>query len=806
MARGPESLDGRSHHDRRSCRWPLIAAAYCSATQQVAPGDYTFGTTQFEIIGLFRPTGTTLTVTWSAATSGFVIADAIELVSVLNPGPEIQITGSANVATGSTFAMGNASQGGTLTKTFTVSNQGQSPLTLSNLQIPSGFSMGTISPSNLFTGASIAAGGTATFEVSVVTTTTGTKTGTLRFSTNDTDENPFAINLTATVASSVQIIDNDGPTSPAPLTGTYSDSGNLLGWTGQGYLNDVREAVSGGVVETATYTFTGLENGAIYRVATTWTPFGNRTTAAPYSIHFGGGSPTVVTVNQRLAPTGFSDQGVSWQTLGNVTLSGTTLVVTLSGVDTGNVIADAVRIEKVFGPEIGVSLNGTPSTSLIDGTSSVDFGKAITGATVRRSFTIRNEGASALTIAPVLQLPAGFRLVTAAIDPANAPNPSTLFDNSTLTSVGVGGTATFTVEVDSTVPGSYSGTLSFNNNDADESPFNFLLTAQVQASAIIDDDDLGFASTPSFTRYANQGFNGDVRAKDRPSGAPTDQASWTFTGLPAGAYRVSATWSPYFNRATNAPYTITSSSGGGTAGPVLVNQRLATNNASAVPGVGTSVTASGGTFADLVTTYNHTGGDLVVTLTDSGINGWIVADAVRVEFLPTQVLPSGVAPLVESMVSSPALEMSAAAPVNELTMLDALPVVEAAVAYWSSIDSRAAERLSNVQVIIADLPSTILGLASMTTPTIWLDLNAGGRGWWLPVDVAPIDSRVDLLSVVAHELGHVQGLEDLNPVQHADALMSSTLPEGVRRVPDRNSWEASLDELFATWDAADEAE
>jgi hypothetical protein len=491
-----------------------------------------------------------------------------------------------------------------------------------------------------------------------------------------------------------------------------------------------------------------------------------------------------------------------------VTLSGTTLVVTLSGVSTGNVIADAVRIEKVFGPEIGVSLNGTPSTSLIDGTSSVDFGKAITGATVRRTFTIRNEGASALTIAPVLQLPAGFRLVTAIIDPANAPSPSTLFDNSmTATSIAAGGIATFAVEVDSTVPGSYSGTLSFNNNDADESPFNFLLTAQVQASAIIDDDDLGFASTPNFARYTDQGFNGDVRAEDSPNSSPTDRASWTFMGLAAGAYRVSATWSPYFNRATNAPYTITSSSGGGSAGPILVNQRLATNNPTAVPGAGTWVTASGGTFADLVTTYNHTGGDLVVALTDSGINGWIVADAVRVERLAPQVLQVGVSPPVESMVSSPALGLSAAVTTsNELTMLDALPVVEAAVAYWTSIDTRAAERLSNVQVIITDLPSTILGLASVTTSTIWLDINAGGRGWWLPVDVAPSDSRVDLLSVVAHELGHVQGLEDLDSVEHTDALMSSTLPIGTRRVPDWNSWEASLDELFASWDAADEAE
>jgi hypothetical protein len=42
---------------------------------------------------------------------------------------------------------------------------------------------------------------------------------------------------------------------------------------------------------------------------------------------------------------------------------------------------------------------------------------------------------------------------------------------------------------------------------------------------------------------------------------------------------------------------------------------------------------------------------------------------------------------------------------------------------------------------------------------------------------------MDLLTVVAHELGHVLGLDDLYGAEHADDLMSAMLPPGVRRLP-----------------------
>ncbi len=126
----------------------------------------------------------------------------------------------------------------------------------------------------------------------------------------------------------------------------------------------------------------------------------------------------------------------------------------------------------------------------------------------------------------------------------------------------------------------------------------------------------------------------------------------------------------------------------------------------------------------------------------------------------------------------------------------------------------AAESFSNVQVAIADLPGATLGLA--TGDTITIDVNAAGYGWF--VDAPPLDdseftvgeslrdshsasrsaasTRMDLLTVVMHELGHTAGLTDLYDVEAEDDLMYAWLETGQRRTPN----EAMVDRLFAVFD------
>lgn len=96
--------------------------------------------------------------------------------------------------------------------------------------------------------------------------------------------------------------------------------------------------------------------------------------------------------------------------------------------------------------------------------------------------------------------------------------------------------------------------------------------------------------------------------------------------------------------------------------------------------------------------------------------------------------------------------------------------------------------LAGLDIRVADLDPGILGLTRGAT--ILLDRDAAGYGWF--VDPTPqLDEEflgvpagvaVDLLSVLAHEVGHLNGYPDLPAEDHLDDLMSYRLAPGVRRL------------------------
>jgi hypothetical protein len=144
------------------------------------------------------------------------------------------------------------------------------------------------------------------------------------------------------------------------------------------------------------------------------------------------------------------------------------------------------------------------------------------------------------------------------------------------------------------------------------------------------------------------------------------------------------------------------------------------------------------------------------------------------------------------------------------------PILEQAIAYWQSVglDASQLEDLSQVNVRIDDLPGVQLGQADGYQITI--DSNAGGLGWF--IDQTPGESeefvwdgqtfialqdsaalgRMDLLSAVAHELGHAIGLRDVESVINPGHVMGSELNLGERHLPSMDTG-SSLNTRLAQW-------
>ncbi len=257
-------------------------------------------------------------------------------------------------------------------------------------------------------------------------------------------------------------------------------------------------------------------------------------------------------------------------------------------------------------PEINIQIAGA---SVADGGTAL-FGNTTVGAAVTRTFTITNTGNAPLSLSTInaANLPAGFSLVS------NIPT----------TSLAAGASTSFTVRLNATAAGSFGGTLSIVSNDSDESPYDLVLSGTVAAAPqqavvrTIDNGAAGFTTSGYWFRQTGAGRESDIHYAYRGSGSAV--ATWNFTGLPAGTYRVYASYPANRAYATNAPFSVYN--GGSLVGTKLVNQE-------ALP-----TTVIDGTRYALLGTYTITGNQLVVRLTNAA-NQTVVADAIRIEQVTT---------------------------------------------------------------------------------------------------------------------------------------------------------------------------
>ncbi len=137
----------------------------------------------------------------------------------------------------------------------------------------------------------------------------------------------------------VYVVDNEDTTG-------YTETGTWSTWEADPYDHRNNIRYTSDPTATATFNFTGLDDG-VYRVSATWTPGETRPDDATYSIPEVGNR----TVNQQVAPSDDVFEEVPWKHLFyGVTITNGILSVVLTnpaGGIGGVLIADAVRLEKL---------------------------------------------------------------------------------------------------------------------------------------------------------------------------------------------------------------------------------------------------------------------------------------------------------------------------------------------------------------------------------------------------------------------------------------------------------------------------
>ena len=612
--------------------YSLNGGSIIEVDQSVAPSSFVEdGVAWFDLSTSFNVTTGELVVTLTNEASSWVrdnwdlangvIADAVRIEYLPVPDIEITVDGSPVDDDTGVVDFGSTLPGIPVIKEFTITNLSTTDAVdvTGLIEFPPGFSILPTSPFGTDTATvPLAAGASITFSIQFDGGTNGTTFGKVSFTTGDADENPYNFTVRGEAGpATVGINDTNFSTSGTWQEVNPENIGDPLFL----YANELYQPGTG--ANAATWSF-DVEPGR-YQVVAHWTVDPGVTmngsgaaSNAPYTIS-DGLSPVIVYVNQQTSSNDFLDDGILWEYIGDpfvVSDPSSTLTVQLTDDADGIVYADQIRIYRVVDPVVKVEVDG----GTVEDSGTVNFDDTIVGASVVKTFTVTNYGERNMALSPTINLPAGFSLISGFGSTNLAPGAST----------------TFTLQMDASSAGSFSGMVSFGVDSSDANPFNFTVTGSAANSMIIDNGDLGYTTSgnwipqSSTTIYDYYEDDQDVLASDNlPS---TDSATWDFTNLAAGTYSISSHWASHSNLSSNAQFLISGILGGDIT--VSLDQRYAADD---------FVDGSGVNWETLGTFQVAGGSDLTITLLDNGTPGKLAADAMRLEVL----LPGSIAPEIE---------------------------------------------------------------------------------------------------------------------------------------------------------------
>ncbi|MBD3558088.1 choice-of-anchor D domain-containing protein, partial [Planktothrix sp. FACHB-1355] len=382
----------------------------------------------------------------------FAIAGTVSNSPTANP--EIDVfNGATGITDGSTTPInfGTSKAGEVNIKTFTINNTGSDTLTLSGWKLPNGFSLVGNIPG------SVEPGKSTTFQVRLDANNGGNYKGSLEIGNNDSDggdgvENPFDFVISGTVL----------PLPPPNAEIEVSDQlSNNIDSATETPINFGTTTVGTSLTQTFTIKNSGTDNLTLGKLSlptgfSVVTPFGSTTIGANQS--------TTFTVK------------LDANSAGNYT--GTILIENNdSDIGDGKVedpfyFPIAGIVQTIPAPEIVVLDTSSSTPNIPDGsTTPIDFGSTPLNLPKSKQFIVINTGNANLSMSN-WKLPNGFSFV--------GTPPS---------SIGPGGSATFSVQLNGQSVGDVSGTLQFDNNDGDggdgvENPFDFQIKGKVNPASV----------------------------------------------------------------------------------------------------------------------------------------------------------------------------------------------------------------------------------------------------------------------------------------------------------------------------------